>query len=81
MICKCALLTNAQIKLQPVTFYENSNIVGLNITEVSHDTVIGIKNDLTRRGISNSFDTWHGKRTYYWKMATFGYRNDVYFQN
>lgn len=62
MICKCVLLTNAQIELQPVTFFQNSN-VGLNITEVSHDTVVGIKNDLTRRGISNSFDTWHGKRS------------------
>ncbi|XP_078360544.1 uncharacterized protein LOC144644837 [Oculina patagonica] len=33
---------------------------GLNITEVSHDTVVGIKNELRSRGISNSFDTWHG---------------------
>ena len=63
MICKCVLLTNAQIGLQLVTFLENSNVVGLNITEVSHDTVVGIKNDLTRQGISNSFDTWHGKRS------------------
>ena len=63
MICKCVLLTNAQIQSQPGTFLEHSNVVGLNITELSHDTVVGIKNDLTRRGISNSFDTWHGKRT------------------
>ncbi|XP_044175429.1 uncharacterized protein LOC122958570 [Acropora millepora] len=32
---------------------------GLNIKEVSHDTVVGIKNDLRSSGISNSFDTWH----------------------
>ena len=34
----------------------------LKIGEVSHDTVISVKNDLVSRGITNSFDTWHGKR-------------------
>ena len=34
----------------------------LNISEVSHDTVISVKNDLISRGITNSFDTWHGKQ-------------------
>ena len=34
----------------------------LNISEVSHDTVISVKNDLISCGITNSFDTWLGKQ-------------------
>ena len=34
---------------------------GLNITVVGHGSMISIKKDLEERGISNSFDTWHGE--------------------
>lgn len=54
----------AQSREKPMTLELIDKLTGeegLNITEVSHDTVVGIKNDLRSRGISNSFDTWHVK--------------------
>nr|XP_058955431.1 uncharacterized protein LOC131782709 [Pocillopora verrucosa] len=57
-------ISAAQSREKPMTLELIDKLTGeegLNITEVSHDTVVGIKNDLCSRGISNSFDTWHVK--------------------
>ena len=42
-------------------YYQSFSIAGLNVTECGHDSVMSVKNELQRRGIKNSFDTWHGK--------------------
>lgn len=59
-------ISAAQSREKPMTLELIDKLTGeegLNITEVSHDTVVGIKNDLRSRGISNSFDTWHGGKS------------------
>ena len=57
------LLKNKGLSYYPPTcLCHDIQLLLFTIKEVSHDTVVGIKNDPRGRGISNSFDTWHGKR-------------------